>query len=143
MFFSRPCQHAIRALVYLATCQGEVPCNVQEIAAAENLPAPALAAVLQNLGRAGLIKSHKGPKGGFALARSPSDMTLYQIMEAIDKTHNLFECVLGFEQCSAEMACPVHDSLTAIREQLTTCLQAVTVADMAAVVTRKRKFPSS
>ena len=143
MFFSRPCQHAIRALVYLATCQGEAPRNVQEIAAAENLPAPALAAVLQNLSRAGLIRSHKGPRGGFALARSPADMTLYQIMEVVDKTHNLFECVLGFEACSAETACPVHDSLMDIREQLRTCLQAVTVADMAAVVVRKRTSPSS
>jgi DNA-binding IscR family transcriptional regulator len=49
MFFTRPCQYAIRALVYLATKpEGEL-CRVKEIAAAESLPAPMLAGILKNL----------------------------------------------------------------------------------------------
>jgi Rrf2 family protein len=115
---------------------------VQEIAAAEDLPTPALAAVLQQLGRAGLIRSHKGPGGGFLLARSASDITLYQIMEAVDKTRDLFACALGFAQCSEQTACPVHDRLIDVRQQLIAYLQAVTVADMAAVMMQKRQ-PSS
>ena len=143
MFFSRPCQHAIRALVHLTTHQGKALCNVQEIATAEDLPTPALAAVLQNLGRAGLIRSHKGPKGGFMLARPASEMTLYEIMEAVDKTRHLFDCALGFEPCSDQTPCPVHDRLTQVRQELVAYLQAVTVADMAAIVAQKKQIASS
>ena len=138
MFFSRPCQHAVRALVHLVLHRTEVRCTVQEIAKAEDLPAPILAAVLQNLGRAGLIRSHKGPRGGFILARSASDITLYHIMEAVDTTRDLFECAMGFERCADQTPCPVHDRLTAVRQDLIAYLQTVTLADMAAVVRQKK-----
>ena len=142
MFFSRPCQHAVRALVHLVSHQAEALCTVQEIARAENLPAPALAAVLQNLGRARLIRSYKGPRGGFTLARPASEMTLYQIMEAVDTTRELFECALGFEQCADQTPCPVHDCLMKVRQDLIAYLQAITVADMAAIVIQKKQGSS-
>jgi Rrf2 family protein len=142
MFFSRPCQHAIRALVHLVSHQGEALCTVQEIANVEKLPAPALAAVMQHLVRAGLIRSQKGPGGGFSLARPPSELTLYHIVEAVDTRRELFECAIGFDECSEAMPCPVHDQLREVRQQLTTYLQAVTVEDMAAVVADKKHLSS-
>jgi Rrf2 family protein len=137
MFFSRPSQHAIRALVHLTLHQGDTLCNVQEIANAEALPAPALAAVLQQLVRAGLIRSQKGPHGGFSLARPPAELTLLHIMEAVDTRRELFDCAIGLETCSDDVPCPVHDRLSDIRQQLVTYLQTVTVADMAARVTQQ------
>jgi Rrf2 family protein len=140
MFFSRPCQHAIRALVHLVLHQGETLCTVQEIAKAEDLPAPALAAVLQRLVRAGLVRSQKGPGGGFSLARPPAELTLYDITEAVDTRPELLECALGFAACSEEVACPVHDRLQDLRQQFMAYLQSVTVADMATTVTQKKRL---
>jgi Rrf2 family transcriptional regulator, iron-sulfur cluster assembly transcription factor len=137
MFFSRPCQHAVRALVHLAMHQGEMLCTVQEIAKAEELPAPALAAVLQNLVRGGLVRSQKGPGGGFSLARPPAELTLYDIMETVDTRWELFTCAIGLEECSDETPCPVHDRLQEVRQQLVVYLHSVTVADMAMTLTQK------
>ncbi|HLE81821.1 MAG TPA: Rrf2 family transcriptional regulator, partial [Dehalococcoidia bacterium] len=84
MRFTRPCQYAIRALAHLATHRrGSLYCQAQEIAQAEAIPGPSLAGVLQELARGGLVKSSKGPRGGFRLARPAEQITLYQIMDAV------------------------------------------------------------
>jgi Rrf2 family protein len=139
MLFSRPCQYAIRALVHLASHQGETLCQAQEIAEAEGLPAPSLAAILQDLVRAGLIKSQKGPKGGFALTHSMQQITLYQIVEAVDGVNSLSQCAIGLEACSSEMPCPLHDQWKEVRQRFIDYLQSVTILDMAAAVTWKRR----
>lgn len=142
MLFSRPCQHAIRALVHIALHRDGSLCQVQEIAQAETLPRASLASVLQNLVRAGLVASQKGPTGGFSLAREPTEITLYEIMEAVDNVQELTQCAVGFEVCSPDMPCPVHDRLQAIRQQFIASCQAVTVADMAASIELRKENPS-
>ena len=139
MFFSRPCQHAIRALVHLVLHRGDALCNAQEIASAEDLPAPALAAVLQNLVRAGLVRSQKGPKGGFVLTRPATELTLLHIVEAVGTRHELYDCAIGFEVCSDAMPCPVHERLSAVRDEFVAHLQALTLADMAGIVAEKKR----
>lgn len=136
MIFSRPCQHAIRALMYLGSHQDQENrlCQVQEIAEAEGLSAPALALVLQSLVRHGLVKSQKGPRGGFSLARPTTEIALYQIMEACGDTRGLSQCVLGLEVCSDDYPCPVHVMFRDIRQKLVQELKSVTVADLTHVV---------
>lgn len=138
MFFTRPCQYAIRALVYLATRAGSGLCQVKEIAAAEELPAPTLAGILKNLVRAGLVQSRTGPHGGFALARPADRITLFQIMDAVGQTDMFSQCVVGLETCSDATPCPVHDRFQEVRQRLIEHLQSVTVADMATAIARKR-----
>lgn len=139
MFFTRPCQYAIRALVYLATRRADDLCQVKEIAAAEGLPAPTLAGILKNLARAGLVQSRTGPRGGFALARRAEHITLCQIMDAVGQTDVFSQCVVGFETCSDDMPCPVHDRFQEMRQRFVERSQSVSVADMAAAVARKRR----
>lgn len=137
MIFSRPCQHAIRALMYLASHQDAGLCQVQEIAEAEDLPPAALALVLQSLVRSGLVKSQKGPRGGFSLARPTADTTLYQIMEACGDMRSLSQCTLGLEVCSDERPCPVHSMFRDIRHKLVQELKTVTVAELVQVIRRE------
>ncbi len=138
MLFSRPCQYAIRALVHLASHQGETLCQAQEIAEAENLPAPSLASVLQDLVRTGLVKSQKGPKGGFCLAHSPHQITLYQIVEAVDGIQSLSQCAIGLEDCSGDMLCPLHDQWQEVHQRIITYLQSVTVHQMTTALAQKK-----
>ena len=139
MLFTRPCQYAIRALTHLATHRvGTLSCNAQEIAHAEGIPGPFLATVLQELARAGLVKSSKGPRGGFCLARPAARITLYQIMEAVGSLTSLPQCAIGLEECSGDMLCPLHDEWEQVRQRLVRYLQGVTVADTAAALARKK-----
>jgi len=92
----------IHALVYMAERHGQgKPVATAEAAEAFKVSANHLSKVLQRLTRAGLVKSIRGPRGGFVLARDPDRINLHEIYEAIDgeiAAHH--RCVLGKKACS-------------------------------------------
>jgi len=140
MIYSKPCEYAIRALVFLARFPDDSEAQGTEIAKAEGLPAPVLAKVLQELVRKGLLESRRGPGGGFRLARNPRLITLRDVVAAIDGLNQFAECAVGLEGCSDESPCPLHDTWKGLRGQLMNNLEVTTLADMAAAVTRKKKL---
>ena len=76
-------EHALRAVVYLATHPGN-SCTVDCIAKHTSIPAGSLAKVLQQLNRAGLVGSQRGPNGGFVLTRTPQSLTFMDVIVAAD-----------------------------------------------------------
>ncbi len=140
MIYSKPCEYAIRALAFLARFPGDRAVQGRKIAKAEDLPAPVLGKVLQELVRKGLVESRSGPGGGFRLARKPQLITLRDVVAAVDGLDQFLECAVGLEGCSDDSPCPLHDTWKSIRRQLTTYLEVTTLADMAAAVTRKKEL---
>jgi len=140
MIYSKPCEYAIRALVFLARFPDHGAARGMEIAKAEGLPAPVLGKVLQELARKGLLESRRGPGGGFRLARKPQLITLRDVVAAIDGLDQFAECAVGLEGCSDNSPCPLHDTWKGLRRQLMNNLEVTTLADMAATVTRKKKL---
>ena len=138
MIYSKPCEYAIRALVFLARFPDHGA--GREIAKAEGLPAPVLGKVLQELVRKGLLESRRGPGGGFRLARRPQLITLRDIVAAIDGLDHFAECAVGLDGCSDNSPCPLHDTWKGLRRQLMNNLEVTTLADMASAVTRKREL---
>lgn len=139
MIYSKPCEYAIRALVFLARFPGGAAQGTV-IAEGENLPAPVLGKVLQELVRKGLLESRRGPGGGFRLARKPQLITLRDVVAAIDGLNQFAECAVGLEGCSDESPCPVHDTWKALRSRLMNYLEVTTLADMAAAVAKKNEL---
>src|SRR5689334_1090350 len=131
MLYSRPCEYAIRTMAYLARMAPK-RVQVQEIAAAEGVPRPALAKVFQELARRQLVTSFKGPGGGFALARTPEEINLYEIVEVVDGVAGLDRCAVGLTSCSDLSPCPLHDTWTSVRIHLREYLMRTTLAEMAA-----------
>lgn len=76
-------EHALRAVVYLASHPG-TSCTVDCIAKHSGIPAGSLAKVLQQLSRAGLVSSQRGPNGGFVLTRTPQSLTFMDVIVAAD-----------------------------------------------------------
>lgn len=76
--------YACRALLSLALHQGEGPTSVRDIAERTGLPQPYLEQILLALKGAGLVRSKRGVGGGYVLARSPEEITLAQIVSAVD-----------------------------------------------------------
>lgn len=76
-------EHALRAVVFLAGHPGGC-CTVDCIALHSGIPAGSLAKVMQQLSRAGLVSSQRGPHGGFVLTRSPAALTFMEIIAAVD-----------------------------------------------------------
>lgn len=140
MIYSSACEYAIRAASYLASRHGAESGRVKlrEIAEAEDLPSPFLSAVLNKLVAAGLLESTRGPTGGYALRRPPSELTLHDIKAAVDGVAELDACAAGRAVCSDETPCPLHDAWKPIRERIRRYLEETTLADMAAAVEKKK-----
>jgi Rrf2 family protein len=147
MIYSKPCEYAIRAMAYLARAGGpsrhglrERSARAKQIARAENLPAPVLGKVLQELVRKGLLESRRGPGGGFRLARRAELITLRDVVAAVDGLDGFLECAVGLERCADDAPCPLHDGWKALRAQMMLYLEGITVAQMAEAVARKREL---
>ena len=84
MIYSRSAEYAIRSFVYLARIPDGKFAMARHIAKEEQIPAHFLAKILQELTRKGLLRSNKGPSGGFALRVPPSQIRLLDLVEALD-----------------------------------------------------------
>ncbi len=108
---SQTTEYALRAVVWLAA-NPDKPLTAQQIAEATRVPAGYLAKVLQGLSRAGLLHSQRGLGGGFHLARPPSALTMWDVVQAVDPLKRIQQCPLGFE-AHADVLCPLHEQLDA------------------------------
>ena len=138
MIHSSACEYAIRAMTYVAGFEPGTRLLARDISAHEKIPGPFLGKIFQTLVRAGLLKSSKGPGGGFALARDPETISLYDIYRAIDGTTYLEACAVGLARCSDEVPCPLHERWKPIRERIRNYLEATSLADMASATRKKR-----
>jgi Rrf2 family transcriptional regulator, iron-sulfur cluster assembly transcription factor len=130
VIFSRQCEYALQAVLYITSKDSNGYTDIKEISAKLNIPQHFLAKILQNLSKSGLLKSQKGPSGGFALSTDPDDITLYQIVVAVDGDGFLTDCVLGLPVCDSDNPCPVHDRWRKLREDIYKMLAAKTVGQM-------------
>jgi len=138
MIHSSACEYAIRAMTYIAGFEPGTRLLARDISAHEKIPGPFLGKIFQTLVRAGLLKSSKGPGGGFALAHDPTTISLLDIYRAIDGTTYLEACAVGLARCSDDMPCPLHERWKPIRERIRNYLEATSLADMASATRRKR-----
>ncbi len=119
MILSRASEYAIRAMVHMAGRGDDGPVQLKEIAEAENIPFHFLAKTMQVLTRIRLVKSFRGPHGGFMLMKPPADIYLYEIVNAFDAISQWdTTCVLGIHPCSDECICPIHDDWKPIKERI-------------------------
>jgi len=138
MIHSSACEYGIRAMSYLASFEPGHRVLARDVSEHEQIPGPFLGKVFQTLVRAGLLKSNKGPGGGFYLARNPREITLLDIYTAIDGSAYLEACAVGLARCSDEVPCPLHERWKPIREQIRLYLKSTSLADMADAARRKR-----
>jgi Rrf2 family protein len=120
-------------MTFLATLPAGRLAGAREISEAEHIPMPFLWKILQNLARRKLIRSYKGLRGGYQLARPAAEIHLNMIIEATDRTDRIEGCVLGLPHCSDENACPLHETWKDLRVRLSSMLETNTVADLARI----------
>jgi Rrf2 family transcriptional regulator, nitric oxide-sensitive transcriptional repressor len=125
---SQTAEYALRAIVFLAEPHGAAQTN-QQIAAATKVPAGYLSKVLQGLSRAGLVVSQRGLGGGFALARAPEEMTILEIVEAVDPLPRIRSCPLKIKEHETTL-CALHRRLDEATAQVEKTFRDTTVADL-------------
>lgn len=139
--FSRQCEYALQAILYLALNQNGERIPIKILARRLNAPYHFLAKILQRLSHEGLLHSTKGPSGGFALATAAENISLHEIIKIIDGSGFLKNCVLGFPDCSNDSPCALHEQWSKSREALIKHLKDKTVAQMAKAM-RKNQYTS-
>jgi len=138
MIHSPTCQHALRALVYLAEKNSSRPVLVREIADASGVPRQSLAKILHALRNQGLVRSSKGPGGGYRLARPGDVMRVVEVIEAVDGHIELRKkCVLGLDQCTDLAPCALHDVWKVFRENYYSTISSMSLQDAAEALKRK------
>lgn len=131
--FSKACEYGIKAVVYIATQSLEgVRVKTGDVASKAGLPEAFTAKILGALTKSGIVSSLKGPYGGFEVnLNSMKQVTVDQIVCAIDGTAAYDGCVLGLKECSCENPCPMHDKFEGVRAELQKALQSTTIYDLA------------
>jgi len=126
--FSKTCEYAIRAVLYIAHKSAlDKRVGIKEIAAGIDSPELYLAKILQDLSRKGIISSAKGPNGGFYIENNALSKPISDIVEAVDGNGLFYGCALGLKQCSEINPCPLHDQFKAIRDQIKDLLYTTTI----------------
>ena len=121
--------YAIQALTCL-TFRAPERVRADEIAECTGVPRPYLSKILHALARTGLVDSKRGYRGGFVLSRPPEEISLLQIVEAVDGPGWSDRCLLGLEVCSDERSCPAHQFWTALKDEIHSQLAAITLKDV-------------
>jgi Rrf2 family protein len=141
MLHSPTCQHALRALIYLASKNTTKPVLVREIAEAAQVPRQSLAKILHGLRNKGLVKSTKGPGGGYQLARPGGEMRVSEVIEAVDGPIDLARsCILGLDECHDDARCALHEYWKLFREQYFSTVSLMTLESAAASLEEKRRI---
>lgn len=130
LIFSKSCEYALQASLYLAQHTNGEFALLRDISDALNIPHHFLSKVLQILARSDMVVSSKGVNGGFALSTDPKDIRLIEIVRAVDGDKFLEECVLGFPGCGDKNPCPVHVQWKRAREIILSMLKKKTLADL-------------
>ncbi len=138
MMFSTKAEYGVRVMVELARRAGEDPIPLAEVAAHDGLPLAYLEHLAARLRKAGLVDSRRGSRGGYLLARSPTEITMAEIVEALEGSIAPIECISetsdGTVVCSRESnpghACPTKLLWTRVRFAIVRTLQETTLADL-------------
>jgi Rrf2 family protein len=121
MKLNQATDYAMRAVLYLSRLpQGQVV-EAKLIAEEEHIPMRFLLKILRLLTKQGLVDSYRGVSGGYALAKEPKQITMLDVVEAIEGPIAVNRCLYAPEECSKLFSehCPVHDALFELQKSIT------------------------
>jgi Rrf2 family protein len=127
---TRQTEYAIRGLQELARRQEDAPVQLKVIAGACEVSEAFLAKIFQMLAQAGIVKSHRGVKGGFSIGRDPAEITLREIVEVCEGGIVLNHCLRKVDPCRNADTCAVANVWRTAQAALTGALDGTSLADV-------------
>lgn len=120
MRLNQATDYAMRAVLYLSGLPYGQVTEAKLIAEEEHIPIRFLLKILRLLTKGGLVVSHRGVNGGYALARQPSEITMLDVVEAIEGPVVVNRCLHSPEECNKHYSkhCPVHEALFGLQKSM-------------------------
>jgi len=137
---SRLTDYGIVVMAHLAECKDGDSHNARELAEDTQLPAPFVSKILKSLTRAGLLVSQRGSKGGYRLARTPSEIPVVEMITALEGPVGITECTIHPGACAQESNCQVREPWQRINRALHSALDRITLADLTKSVDLESPF---
>jgi Rrf2 family transcriptional regulator, iron-sulfur cluster assembly transcription factor len=127
---SNTAQYALRAMIYLGGREGEGPIRVEDIAEQLDVPRNYLSKILHTLVKERVLRSLRGPHGGFALALPAADVSLFAVVSPFDDIEARRTCLLGRRECSDVNPCAIHGHWKEVATQVADFFRETTLADV-------------
>ncbi|HEX5236453.1 MAG TPA: Rrf2 family transcriptional regulator [Silvibacterium sp.] len=127
---TKKADYGLMALKYLAEHPGEASLSAKDVAEAYHIPPQLLAKILQQLAREGLLRSHAGMNGGYTLARSPQDITVFEVIRIIDGPLFITSCVTVSGTCDLTDSCTIKEPLARVNDSITDLLKKIRISDL-------------
>ena len=141
--FSQTVEYALRAVVHLAD-HSPAPRTTDQIATATLVPKAYLSKVIQGLCRANIVQSKRGIGGGIALVKSPSELTILDVVNAVEPIARIRQCPLGLKTHGVRL-CPLHSRMDNALAMVESAFRQTTLAEVLAEPTNSHplcEFPS-
>jgi len=139
MQFSVSIEYAIHGLIYLARTGGEKAVLLADIASAVKVPKEYMRKIFQMLTHARLVAGRRGAGGGYRLARQADELTLRQVVEAVEGSLPLYGCLHMRRHCELALSCPVQKAFDEARQKMAETLQGTTIADLTREIVENRR----
>ena len=132
MQFTKAEEYGMFGVLYLAEKDRAVVTPLSEISDAQNIPEKFLAKIFQSLSKAGIVRSHRGVRGGFTLSRDPRDITVKEVLETIQGPYFLMKCLKDKDACirKPEEFCALREVLLIGQQKLVSVFEQYTLADL-------------
>lgn len=127
---TKKADYGLMALKYLAEHPETAALSAKDVADAYSIPAQLLAKILQQLTKKGLLRSHAGMNGGYALAREARDISAYEVILAIDGPLFITSCTKGTKECELTPSCTIKEPLARVNETIAGVLKSISIQDL-------------
>lgn len=131
MRFTRESEYGLSALLFLAGQLSDRVLPLSEIACASELPQNFLAKIFQKLAHHDVVRSFRGARRGYCLAREPGAINVRELVEAIEGPGVFERCIFWNARCDSGDPCPLHDGWMRVSADLVRFLEETTLADLA------------
>jgi Rrf2 family iron-sulfur cluster assembly transcriptional regulator len=139
MQFTKAEEYGMFGVLYLAEKDRSVVTPLSEISEAQDIPEKFLAKIFQSLSKAGIVRSHRGVRGGFTLSRDPHSITVKDVLETIQGPYFLMKCLKDKEACTRRPAefCALREVLLIGQRKLVGVFEQYSLADLVDLQNRK------
>jgi len=129
MRISTKARYGLRFLIELAKNQGKVV-SIKEISDAQRIPKRYLEQIVSILHGAGIVRSYRGPDGGYMLAVSPEDLTMFRILDVLGDPPILIECIENSALCDYSDKCAARKVWKELRDSIASHLKKISLKDI-------------
>jgi Rrf2 family protein len=127
---TKKADYGLMALKFLAEHPETAALSAKDVADAYGIPAQLLAKILQQLTKSGLLRSHAGMNGGYALAREARSISAYEVILAIDGPFFITSCTKGKTGCELTTNCTIKEPLARVNETIAGVLKSISIQDL-------------